>query len=121
MSRFHTRKDIDNYEEVWQRRFYIPSGDGIHYVHCCEICRHTDAVRIPGGHYLCEGCKKRLRLPTEETIIRWGKVQLEAPRRHNLKLREHPSDPSKRERSRAWKKVIRADYEIELFDKNFRH
>jgi len=37
MTEKHLKKQIENYEESWQRRFYMKGGDG-KYIHKCESC-----------------------------------------------------------------------------------
>lgn len=109
-------------EELWQKICYFPSGDGIHYIHCCELCHRTSEPpkRIPGGHYLCSLCKKKIRLPKKKTIIRWGSGPSDWEKVFP-QLKGHPSDPSKRERGKTWKKLIKEDYLIEMFNKNFKY
>ena len=124
MSKFHTKEQIDSYEEIWQMLFYLKSGD--HYVHVCEICHRTNdnvIIRLPGGHYVCDTCKKILRLPKENTIVGWGRAQINSKWNKFFPhlSKEHPSEPSIRERCELWKKIIRQDYMIELFNKNFEY
>ena len=120
----HTWAEIKKYEEIWQRRCYMPSGDGVHAIHVCELCHQTNCVdRIPGGHYLCLWCKNKMKLPKEETVIKWGERGLMnakdmSPERA---LRFHPSEPAKIERNKAWKKVIKEEYMVALFNKNFEY
>lgn len=115
MIKKYKKEDI----ERWQRRFYIPSGDGIHYIHVCEICHNSNSIMsLPGGHYVCECCKKKLRLPKEDTIIKWGNNGIKSFEQLNLK-NHHPSEGAKKERIKVWKKIIRMDYLIELYNKNF--
>jgi len=33
----------------------------------------------------------------------------------------HPADPSKRERKKAWKEIIKMDYLVALFNEHFKH
>ena len=120
MSEFHTKEQIENYEERWQKRFYIPSGNGKDYIHVCELCHYTNTVeRIIGGHYLCMRCKKKLRLNKPETIKKWIENGKRLRKEHpDLKpFQVHPSTPSKEERKKAWKKIIRMDYLITMFNK----
>lgn len=120
MSKTHKLKDINKYEEQWQRRCYHISGNGVEYIHCCEICFNTnDIKRIPGGHYVCIDCKKKLKLPKEKTIINIGNGLLEIDKKYKTGM--HPSDPSKNNRREAWRRVIRNDYMIELFNNNFKY
>lgn len=120
MSKFHKKEDIGKIEEGWQKICYFPSGDGIHYIHCCEICHLTseEPKRILGGHYLCSSCKKKLKLPKDNTIIRWGNAQKKWDRLFP-QLKGHPSEPSRKERQKTWKKLIKEDYIIEMFHKKF--
>ncbi len=120
MSDLHKKEEIEKIEEGWQKRFYIQSGNGIHYIHVCEICHRTVPKRIPGGHYVCTPCLKKLRLPKEETIICWGKGQIRTAKELGNE-KHHPSEPSKRDRAKAWKKVIKEDYLIDLFNKHFKY
>ena len=121
MAEYHSKQEISNYEEIWQRRYYISSGNSGKYIHVCEICHNThDLERILGGHTICINCKNHLKLPKEKTIVNWGNAQIDLMKRHKWKL-VHPSDPSKKARIEAWKKVIKADYMVELFNKNFNY
>jgi len=119
MSEKHPKEQIDNYEEDWHKMFYMKGGDG-NYIHSCEICRiryGIDVKRILGGHYLCEKCRKDLRLPKEKTVIKWGKC-LENTKEECLRV-SHPSESTKKERDGAWKKIIKKDHIIYMFNKNF--
>lgn len=121
MSKFHKKEDIQNIEENWQKLCYFKNGDGIHYIHCCEMCCRTneEPEKIPGGHYLCSSCKKKLKLPTERTIINRGQNFIAANEKFKFLSKEHPSEPSKREREKTWEKLIKEDYLIEMYNKNF--
>lgn len=113
-----TKEKIDNYEEHWQKQCYFKSR-GV-YVHCCELCyRTSDVLRIPGGHYVCTSCKKDLKLLKKETIINVGNKNKEVSKKLWPGKPFHPSDPSKREREKNWKKIIKEDYLIEMFNKFF--
>ena len=109
---------IDNFQEDWQKSFYVISGDRKYYFQHCEICYiDKDIKKIPGGHYVCNKCFKKLKLPKEDTIIKWAKTQ--------LKLAEAPfhlknidvAEPSKMERDKVWSKIIKCDYKIAIFNK----
>lgn len=121
MSKFHKKEDIEKIEEDWQKICYFKSGDGIHYIHCCEICHQTseEPKRIPGGHYLCSSCKKKLKLTLEKTIIKRGQNFISANKKYKWLPKEHPSEPSKRERQILWKRLIKEDYLIDMYNKNF--
>tara|TARA_Y100000310_G_C20601050_1_gene773046 strand:+ start:894 stop:1277 length:384 start_codon:yes stop_codon:yes gene_type:complete len=123
MSKFHKKEDIESMEEHWQKQCYFKSGDGIHYIHCCEICHRTseEPKRIPGGHYLCSSCLKELKLLKEKTIIKKGKAFIEASKKYKFLPNEHPAEPAKKERQEAWKKIIRNDYFISVSNKNFNY
>jgi hypothetical protein len=115
----HTKEQIGEYEERWQRICYELSGN--EYVHRCELCARTSGVlRIPGGHYLCEVCKKRLRLRKEKNIPIIGRNMIEGSKKIHLELR-HQSDPAKLHRIEVWKQVIKTDYLIELFNRYFEY
>ena len=77
------KEKVENYEGNWRKSFLFESGDKEGYFQHCEICCIDKEVeKIPGGHYVCNKCLKKLRLPKEHTIIKWTKVQLklsEAP------------------------------------------
>lgn len=112
------KEKIDNYQEDWQKLFYLISGDGEYYFQHCEVCYiDKDVERILGGHYVCNKCLKKLKLPKEYTIIKWAKAQ--------LKLTEAPfhlknidvAEPSKIERVKIWSKIIKYDYNIAMFNK----
>ena len=63
----------------------------------CELCENKQ-TEIIGGHPVCNSCKKELKLPKEETIMRWDEknpVSWKERRKHILK------------------KLIRLDYIIE--------
>ena len=117
-NKFHKKEDIESIEEDWQKICYFKSGDGIHYIHCCEICYRTseEPERIYGGHYLCGYCKKKLKLPKRETIIKWGKAQEKLVKLFPH-LEGHTSEPSRKEREKTWKKLIKEDYIIGMFNK----
>lgn len=123
MSKFHKKEDIENIEEDWQKVCYSKSGDGIHFIHCCEICCQTseEPERISGGHYLCSSCKDKLKLPTEKTIIKRGQNFTEANEKFKFLQKEHPSEPSKKEREKLWKRLIKEDYLIEMYNKKFNY
>lgn len=112
------KEKIDNYQEDWQRSFYLISGDEEYYFQHCEVCYvNKEIEKIPGGHYICNKCLKKLKLPKEPTIIKWAKAQLkfaEAPfHLKNIDIAE----PSKIERNKAWSKIIKYDYNIAMFNK----
>ncbi len=119
MAEKHTLEQIKSYEEDWQRRFYFPSGEG--FIHLCEVqdkyCYYTNCVeRLPGGHYVCSWCKKKLRLPKEETVIKWGKDILKVIEENPQALcGSHPSAKAEIGRKEIWKKIIKADYMIEMY------
>ena len=67
----------------------------------CEICgTKNDVEKILGDHLVCLTCKKGLRLPKDETMLEWNKI----------------------ETSNAWserkkfltKKIIRLDYILDF-------
>lgn len=112
----HTKEQIENYEEEWQKKPYFKSGNGLGYIHTCELCNRTaNIIRINGGHYICIRCKLELRLPKKDTIKKWKEVHLNVSNKWKLPS-EHPSEPSKKLRSKCWKKIIRLDYIIEMFN-----
>jgi len=110
-----SKEQVESYEENWQKGFYIKKGDGTGYIHACELCYTSHPKRIVGGHYVFELCVKTLRLLKESTIIKWGKRY----RYKFLSDNSHPSEPSKIEGGRLWKKIIVRDYNIEMFNKHF--
>jgi len=126
MSKLISKRKIDNYEESWQKQCYFESGDGKNYIYCCEICLMTsgDILRIPGGHYICTICKKRLKLLTKETIIKKGKAKEKWDKQMGYKfphLIGHPSESIKVEREKTWKKLIKEDYLIAMFNQEFNY
>lgn len=112
------KEKVENYEDNWRRYFYVGSGDGLYYFQHCEVCYIDKEVeKIPGGHYVCNRCFKKLKLLKEQTIMNYAKAQ--------LKLAEAPfhlknidiAEPSKRERNKVWSKIIKCDYNIAIFNK----
>lgn len=119
MGAYHKIKEIENYEEYWQKICYFKSGDGVHYIHSCELCGRTESgtvQRIPGGHYLCSYCKKKMRLPLEKTILKWGRAQKDLIKRCEM-TDNNLAEPSKRTRYLLWRKLIKTDYLIEKFNR----
>ena len=112
------REKIESYEEDWQRFFYLIGGDRTNYFQHCEMCFVDKEVeRIPGGHYVCGRCFKKLKLLKEDTIMKRATAQLrlaEAP--FHLKKID-VTEPSKIERQKAWIKIIKCDYNIDVFNK----
>jgi hypothetical protein len=122
MSDLHKKEFIDAIEEGWQKRCYHMSGDLKNYIHKCEICNNINSIiRIPGGHYLCIDCKKKLKLPKEKTLIEWGKRGIRLFSKEERFKPFHPASPSKELKTKAWKKVIIADYNIEILNNNFKY
>lgn len=108
-------KIIEQYEERWQKICYHPEGDGVHYIHSCELCHIVGVTkRIPGGHYLCVNCKKKLRLPKKETISEWIERGKKICHEENMKF--WPAEYEKNERKKIWKKIIKLDYLISIMN-----
>ena len=112
------KEKVDNYQEEWQKSFYFISGNREYYFQHCEICYIDKEVeKIPGGHYVCNICLKKLKLPKEHTIIKWAKAQLKFAEAPFYDKNIDIAEPSKRERNKTWIKIIKCDYNIAMFNK----
>ena len=69
----------------------------------CELCGIKSVQLIIGNHYVCKKCKKELKLPKKETILRWD---------------ENNTIPWKKRKNLILKKLIRLDYIIASTNEN---
>lgn len=90
----------------------------------CDVCLSSERGynKVPGltrkYFYLCDRCLKEIRLPKEETITRWGRGLQASIKQLNAK-HIHVADPYKQERTKAIKKLIKAEYETVIINRFF--
>ena len=118
------RKSLKGLEE-YQEIFWF--GIKRKYARRCEVCLNDqrDLIKLPGGHFTCNECKKKLKLLKKNTIIKKGKGFIKFNKTEFYLPQSwekmHPSDPIKKSRKKLWEKIIICDYEIAMFNKHFKY